>query len=55
MAKIFVIFGATGSQGGVVVSDLLRLGDKYAVRAVTRDPDSDKSKKLAEAGARLSL
>ncbi|TKA78401.1 hypothetical protein B0A49_02345 [Cryomyces minteri] len=53
MAKIFVVFGATGSQGGVVVSDLLRLGGKYAVRAVTRNPESDKSKKLAEAGLTL--
>ena len=47
--KIITIFGATGAQGGGLAHAIL--ADKkseFTVRAVTRDPDSDKAKKLAE-------
>ena len=48
-AKVIVVFGATGMQGGSVARALL--GDnKYKVRAITRNPDSDKAKELAEKG-----
>ena len=50
--KIIVVFGATGAQGGGVAHAIL--GDpnsEFAVRAVTRDVTSDKSKALAAAGA----
>lgn len=52
MAKSIVVFGATGSQGSGAVSALLKQG-KFSVRAVTRDPKSAKSAKLAAEGAEL--
>lgn len=47
--KIIVVFGATGLQGGSVVK-YLKDDDKFKVRAVTRNADSDKAKQLAEQG-----
>lgn len=41
--KIIAVFGATGTQGGSVVRDLIKDGE-FAVRAITRNPDSDSSK-----------
>lgn len=52
--KIITIFGATGAQGGGLARAIL--GDtssQFAVRAVTRDITSDKSKELASMGAEL--
>ncbi|KAL5013150.1 hypothetical protein ScPMuIL_007420 [Solemya velum] len=49
--RTIVVFGATGLLGGSVVQELLTDPLKFRVRAVTRRPSSDKSRKLAEAGA----
>jgi uncharacterized protein YbjT (DUF2867 family) len=52
--KIIAVIGATGAQGGGLVSAILK--DKrgpFAVRAITRDPNSEKAKALAEAGAEV--
>ena len=52
--KIIAVIGATGAQGGGLVRAILR--DKnggFAARAVTRNPDSDKAKALAKAGAEV--
>ncbi|GBG64999.1 hypothetical protein CBR_g48748 [Chara braunii] len=49
---IVVVFGATGAQGGSVVKHLLEDG-KYAVRGVTRNVESAKSKKLAAMGVEM--
>src|SRR5689334_7921583 len=52
--KIITVFGATGAQGGGVAHAIL--SDKnsaFTVRAVTRDPASDKAKALAAMGAEL--
>jgi uncharacterized protein YbjT (DUF2867 family) len=52
--KIIVVFGATGAQGGGLARAILN--DKnsgFAVRAVTRDPNSDKVKELAAMGAEI--
>jgi uncharacterized protein YbjT (DUF2867 family) len=50
--RTIVVFGATGSQGGAVADSLLK-GGKFKVRAVTRNPASDKAKALADRGAEL--
>lgn len=52
--KIITIFGATGAQGGGLAHAILAdKNSEFAVRAVTRDPGSDKAKKLAELGAEI--
>jgi uncharacterized protein YbjT (DUF2867 family) len=48
---VVVVVGATGRQGGAVATSLLERG--HEVRAVTRNPDSVKAKKLASAGATI--
>jgi uncharacterized protein YbjT (DUF2867 family) len=52
--KIIVVFGATGAQGGGVAHAILNDPDsEFSVRAVTRDPDSEKAKALADMGAEI--
>ena len=52
--KLIVVVGATGAQGGGLVRSILAdtHGD-FRVRAVTRDPSSDKARALAQAGAEV--
>ena len=52
--KIITVFGATGAQGGGLARAILadKTGE-FAVRAVTRKPDSDSAKVLAAAGAEV--
>jgi uncharacterized protein YbjT (DUF2867 family) len=40
--KIIAVIGATGNQGGGVVRSLLK-DDTFAVRAITRNPNSASS------------
>src|SRR6476469_7273421 len=52
--KIIVVFGATGAQGGGLAHAILNdKNSEFAVRAVTRDPDSDKAKALQNLGAEV--
>ncbi|MGV3641352.1 MAG: NmrA/HSCARG family protein [Adhaeribacter sp.] len=52
--KIITVFGATGAQGGGVAHAILQDPDsEFAVRAVTRDPGSDKAKELSSMGAEV--
>ena len=50
-ARLITVYGATGQQGGPVARALLASG--FAVRAVTRNPDSEKALALKKAGAEL--
>lgn len=50
--RIITVVGATGAQGGGLARALLEDGE-FAVRAVTRKPDSDAAKQLAGAGAEV--
>ncbi|MFD7154582.1 NmrA/HSCARG family protein [Kribbella sp. NPDC059898] len=52
--KLIAVVGATGAQGGAVARAILadRSGE-YAVRALTRNPESAKARELAAAGAEV--
>jgi len=50
--KIILVTGATGAQGGSVARHLLQRG-KFAVRCLTRHPDSEKALALKAAGAEI--
>jgi uncharacterized protein YbjT (DUF2867 family) len=49
----FLVFGATGQQGGVVARSLREAGRE--VRAFVRDPQSEKAKALATEGITLAV
>lgn len=52
--KIIAILGATGAQGGGLVRAILSdPAGPFAVRAITRDVNSDKAKALARMGAEV--
>ena len=52
--KVIAVVGATGSQGGGLVRAILADPQSpYAVRALTRDPNSAKARALADAGAEV--
>ena len=52
--KIITVFGATGAQGGGLARAILQdPQSEFSVRAVTRDPESDKARELAGMGAEL--
>jgi uncharacterized protein YbjT (DUF2867 family) len=46
-----LVIGATGKQGGAAARELLAAG--VPVRALVRDPESDKAREIAELGAEL--
>ncbi|KAL9630104.1 MAG: hypothetical protein Q9164_006582, partial [Protoblastenia rupestris] len=51
--KIFVVFGATGTQGGSVIKSVLddpKASQDFKLRGITRDPSSAKAKALTEKG-----
>jgi len=48
---VILVTGATGQQGGAVARELLAAGHK--VRAMTRNPDSEAAKALADLGAEV--
>jgi len=52
--KIIAVTGATGTQGGGLVRAILADPNSgFSVRAITRDPNKDKAKALAAAGAEV--
>lgn len=53
MSKPLVtVFGATGAQGGSVIKFLVKDGG-FRVRAVTRKPDGEQGKQLAQQGVEV--
>jgi uncharacterized protein YbjT (DUF2867 family) len=42
------VIGATGNQGGVIIDHLLAAGREFAVRGLTRTPDSEAARALGE-------
>ncbi|KAL4879868.1 hypothetical protein BJY04DRAFT_228793 [Aspergillus karnatakaensis] len=50
--RIVVVTGATGAQGGSVVNTLLDSGE-YHIRAVLRNPDSEKAQPLLDRGVEI--
>jgi uncharacterized protein YbjT (DUF2867 family) len=56
MAKILVVFGATGQQGGSVVDTVLRdaqLSKEYSIRGTTRDPSKVSAQELVKKGVEV--
>ncbi|WP_158842325.1 NmrA/HSCARG family protein [Saccharothrix deserti] len=52
--KVIAIVGATGQQGGGLARAILADADgEFAVRALTRNPDSDAARQLAAQGAEV--
>ncbi|MBE1875652.1 NmrA/HSCARG family protein [Myceligenerans pegani] len=52
--KIIAVVGATGAQGGGLAHAILADADsEFAVRALTRNPDSEKAQELARLGAEV--
>jgi uncharacterized protein YbjT (DUF2867 family) len=52
--KIIAVFGATGAQGGSLARAILNDKDSaFGVRAITRDPGTDKARELAAMGAEV--
>lgn len=49
--RTYAVVGATGQQGGAVVAALISRGQ--GVRALVRDPESDRAKALADQGVEL--
>ncbi|MCC3763388.1 NmrA/HSCARG family protein [Glycomyces sp. TRM65418] len=53
--KIIAVVGATGSQGGGLARAILGDPDaEFRVRALTRDPDSERAQELARLGAEVA-
>lgn len=56
MSKIITVFGATGNQGGSVITSIQAnstLSSEYKIRGITRDPSKPAGQKLAEKGVEL--
>lgn len=51
--KIFVVFGATGVQGGSVIKSILgdpRTAKEFKIRGITRDPSKPNAQALTKKG-----
>lgn len=56
MSKIITVFGATGNQGGSVVTALLndpQTAREFKIRGVTRDTSKPAAQELAKNGVEL--
>ena len=51
--KIFVVFGATGNQGGSVIDSILsdpKTASEFKIRGITRDPSKPNAQALTAKG-----
>lgn len=51
--KVFVVFGATGNQGGSVINSVLAdpaAAQEFRIRGITRNPSSPNAQALAARG-----
>lgn len=55
MSRALLITGATGKQGGSVISALLARKAEFQILAVTRDPESSGAKRLAAKSSAITL
>jgi uncharacterized protein YbjT (DUF2867 family) len=56
MSKLIVVVGATGGQGGSVISAFLKHADgEYRLRGITRNASSEKAKALAAQGVEIAV
>ncbi|KEZ45871.1 hypothetical protein SAPIO_CDS1236 [Scedosporium apiospermum] len=56
MSKLFVVFGATGQQGGSLINYLIHhpeFSKTFRVRGITRDPSKQAAKDLSEKGVEI--
>ena len=56
MSKLLVVFGATGQQGGSIITTVLNdaeLSKQYKLRAITRDPSSASAQALHSKGVEV--
>ncbi|KAL3472033.1 nmrA-like family protein [Aspergillus californicus] len=53
LQKVIVVYGATGTQGTAITLSLLESQQNFAVRALTRNPQSAKARNLARLGAQI--
>ncbi|KAK0611666.1 hypothetical protein B0T14DRAFT_333401 [Immersiella caudata] len=57
MPKILAVFGATGRQGSSVINNVLsdpEISQQFKIRAITRDVNTDKIKRLRERGVEIA-
>lgn len=55
MSKLLVVIGATGNQGGSVVSYVSKeLSDMYKIRAITRDSTTQRAQELKDMGIEVA-
>lgn len=53
-SKVITVFGATGAQGGSVIRSLQANASKaFALRGITRNPDSASAKGLSSSGVQV--
>ena len=55
MPKTILVLGATGQQGGATVNALVDANADVEILAVTRNPDSAGSKKLAQKSDKIKF
>ena len=56
--KLLTVFGATGNQGGAVITTVLghsKLSEQFSLRAITRNTESPKAKSLGSKGVDLAV